>query len=569
MADKITHITVALGRLEQQYVEHKEKFEKWKLNNIAQCGTETYNKYVEEFNEWEKGVKEQQRQLIEERNSLIAPQDLDTTLDGLLAQISPKDFILAVVMMTSKDPTFFPALLSALQKVQAYDEARQASIYHAYAASAASYAPSTNRQFPSQIQYSSTQTLRMANPSHPYGAIRSDVSIDTTKRPYDRLLGTTINDELTARKSYRAPSPMALPWIHCNNCCLIPSAQNTTKNQPFALANCGHIFCSACLDKCVSGKICTVCGHSPFSSENVGRNMSEKTKKYFQTPTSLLVNALRKVNSVIKFQQNQYNIIRNNVNNMHEQMNNVADRCKETVKICDFLEKNASSLLTNMQQHRGMVQHLNGSFMDCAQSLKYFGDVNENVNTSRSTDLLWNSSVDNDKELKKSNSFSFRKDSFNNMLSLNGQNISKKAKINKPDIYGTDVDEDLSMPHLQSVKASGNLAAVFGSNDRSNGMNLNQSLNNSNPYMQYISLKSANLSAATDKNSTYSTTTQMKKNESNLQQLGSKRRSKVSENIRSSRNIFKMESNVHGIFNVHTHSLSRSPPHKNSRPDKN
>ncbi|KAM3718032.1 Zip [Dirofilaria immitis] len=362
---------------------------------------------------------------------------------------------------------------------------------------------------------------------------------------------------------------MALPWIHCNNCCLIPSAQNTTKNQPFALANCGHIFCSACLDKCVSGKICTVCGHSPFSSENVGRNMSEKTKKYFQTPTSLLVNALRKVNSVIKFQQNQYNIIRNNVNNMHEQMNNVADRCKETVKICDFLEKNASSLLTNMQQHRGMVQHLNGSFMDCAQSLKYFGDVNENVNTSRSTDLLWNSSVDNDKELKKSNSFSFRKDSFNNMLSLNGQNISKKAKINKPDIYGTDVDEDLSMPHLQSVKASGNLAAVFGSNDRSNGMNLNQSLNNSNPYMQYISLKSANLSAATDKNSTYSTTTQMKKNESNLQQLGSKRRSKVSENIRSSRNIFKMESNVHGIFNVHTHSLSRSPPHKNSRPDKN
>lgn len=35
---------------------------------------------MEEFNEWEKGVKEQQRQLIEERNSLIAPQDLDTTL---------------------------------------------------------------------------------------------------------------------------------------------------------------------------------------------------------------------------------------------------------------------------------------------------------------------------------------------------------------------------------------------------------------------------------------------------------------------------------------------------------
>lgn len=56
------------------------------INLRAQCGTETYNKYVEEFNEWEKGVKEQQRQLIEERNSLIAPQDLDTTL-GAFYQI--------------------------------------------------------------------------------------------------------------------------------------------------------------------------------------------------------------------------------------------------------------------------------------------------------------------------------------------------------------------------------------------------------------------------------------------------------------------------------------------------
>lgn len=40
------------------------------------------------------------------------------------------------------------------------DEARQASIYQAYAASAASYAPSTSRQYPSQIQYSGTKTLR-------------------------------------------------------------------------------------------------------------------------------------------------------------------------------------------------------------------------------------------------------------------------------------------------------------------------------------------------------------------------------------------------------------------------
>lgn len=204
----MAHITIALTRLEQQYVEHKEKFEKWKINNIAQCGTETYNKYVEEFNNWEKGVKEQQRQLIEERNSLIAPQDLDATLDSLLAQISPKDFILAVVMMTSKDSTFFPALLSALQKVQAYDEARQASIYHAYAASAATFAPSATRQYSAPAQYSSSKSLPSSTGgSHPYAAVRSDP--DISKRSFDRISGTaSVGDEQPARKSYRHPSPV-------------------------------------------------------------------------------------------------------------------------------------------------------------------------------------------------------------------------------------------------------------------------------------------------------------------------------------------------------------------------
>ncbi|VDN00965.1 unnamed protein product [Thelazia callipaeda] len=201
MTDKISHITVALERLEQQYLEHKNKFEKWKFNNIAQCGTETYNKYVEKFNEWEKGVKEQERRLIKERNSLIAPQDLDTTLDGLLAQISLKDFILAVVMMTSKDTTFFPALLSALQKVQAYGEARQASIYQAYAASAATFGASSSQQYPSQIHYS-------GNTLHPYSALQSDVILERTKRPYDGMHNMNKSDEHGTNRSYRAPSPV-------------------------------------------------------------------------------------------------------------------------------------------------------------------------------------------------------------------------------------------------------------------------------------------------------------------------------------------------------------------------
>lgn len=43
------------------------------------------------------------------------------------------------------------------------DGARQASIYQAYAASAASYARVANRQYPSPIQYSSTKTIIAGN----------------------------------------------------------------------------------------------------------------------------------------------------------------------------------------------------------------------------------------------------------------------------------------------------------------------------------------------------------------------------------------------------------------------
>lgn len=35
-----------------------------------------------------------------------------------------------------------------------------------------------------------------------------------------------------------------------------------------------------------------------------------------------------------------------------------------------------------MQQHQGILQHLNNSFADCTQNLNYFENVSENVNMS-------------------------------------------------------------------------------------------------------------------------------------------------------------------------------------------
>uniref|UniRef100_A0A915PJD0 Uncharacterized protein n=1 Tax=Setaria digitata TaxID=48799 RepID=A0A915PJD0_9BILA len=83
--------------------------------------------------------------------------------------------------------------------------------------------------------------------------------------------------------------------------------------------------------------MCLMCGRSPFAYENIGRHMSEENKKYFQAPNTLLMNALRKVDSVIRFHQTQYDIMQKNVDTMQ----------------------------------------LNSSFLDCTQSLEHFGDISE------------------------------------------------------------------------------------------------------------------------------------------------------------------------------------------------
>ncbi|VDK29854.1 unnamed protein product [Anisakis simplex] len=77
---QIPNIINALANLERQYVEHKEKFEKWKVDNVKQRGSETYNRYVEQFHQWEMNVKEQQRLLIDERNNLVNSSDVDVAL---------------------------------------------------------------------------------------------------------------------------------------------------------------------------------------------------------------------------------------------------------------------------------------------------------------------------------------------------------------------------------------------------------------------------------------------------------------------------------------------------------
>ncbi|VBB33760.1 unnamed protein product, partial [Acanthocheilonema viteae] len=91
-------------------------------------------------------------------------------------------------------------------------------------------------------------------------------------------------------------------------------------------------------------------------------------------------------------------------------------------------------------------------------------------------------------------------------------------------------------------------------------------ISSNNPYMQCILGKNSRSSAFLN-NSTCSAAAKMKKNGLNSQQLRSKRRPRVPENMQLSQSILKMESSRHGLFTARAHSLSRSPPRKSSRPD--
>lgn len=213
-AEKIAQISTALAALENHFIAHREKFEKWRNDNIKQIGTPAYNKYVEDVTAWEAGIKEQERLLIEERNSLIMTQDVDTQLENLLLHISPKDFMMAVVNMTSKDPTFFPFLLSSYKKLQASGAIRPKAVYHQFGpSSSTSYAHASANPY-SAVQYGAA--VAAPPPAvHPYAATRPELAVNggMVNRPFERVVsGSNISEawkvDEAARKSYRAPSPV-------------------------------------------------------------------------------------------------------------------------------------------------------------------------------------------------------------------------------------------------------------------------------------------------------------------------------------------------------------------------
>ncbi|VDN60142.1 unnamed protein product [Dracunculus medinensis] len=253
-SDKVTNeatyctanITSLLSSLEQQYVEHKEKFEKWRLDNIKQCGTDTYNQYVAQFQRWEAGVKEQQRKLMDELNNLMYSGDSNRILgkaadsekylevlyllemlanqdcvfsDGLLSRLSFDDFLLVVVMMTKEDPSFFPSLLSAFKNSKKNGDSVNTAFYQQYAAPAGIGNPTVSSYVPQQTFAPAAPQMHSVLayhylPVHPTERSEQTTSNTVVKRSYDQIVTTPVGAreswqiEEPLRKSYKPPSPI-------------------------------------------------------------------------------------------------------------------------------------------------------------------------------------------------------------------------------------------------------------------------------------------------------------------------------------------------------------------------
>ncbi|WKY11051.1 hypothetical protein Q1695_002973 [Nippostrongylus brasiliensis] len=90
-----------ISSMERQYAEQKAKFEKWKIDNSRQIGTESYNKYVQQFLQWEKEVFEKKAKVValaqtESSTAIAGPANVDSILGQLLDDVLPMEFLMAL-----------------------------------------------------------------------------------------------------------------------------------------------------------------------------------------------------------------------------------------------------------------------------------------------------------------------------------------------------------------------------------------------------------------------------------------------------------------------------------------
>ncbi|KAI1710576.1 spliced leader 30 kDa protein [Ditylenchus destructor] len=132
-ATTLTEVRANIANLERDYTAHKEKFEAWKVENAALAGHHSYDKYVQQFVDWEKGVLEQLQDMRKTVGISQMPRsasasamdqypqhspmvDLDTQLNEALTKIKPADFMMAIFMMAQRDTAFLPKVFEVIKR---------------------------------------------------------------------------------------------------------------------------------------------------------------------------------------------------------------------------------------------------------------------------------------------------------------------------------------------------------------------------------------------------------------------------------------------------------------------
>ncbi|WKY11053.1 hypothetical protein Q1695_002973 [Nippostrongylus brasiliensis] len=182
-----------ISSMERQYAEQKAKFEKWKIDNSRQIGTESYNKYVQQFLQWEKEVFEKKAKVValaqtESSTAIAGPANVDSILGQLLDDVLPMEFLMALVTVHMKDNTFLPCVIENFRKAQSGEFTDQSQLLASTAQYHHTLAPPTPQFY------------------HPVG---------TTAHPAVALHATTPGTTVTwatttapAGPKYRPPSPV-------------------------------------------------------------------------------------------------------------------------------------------------------------------------------------------------------------------------------------------------------------------------------------------------------------------------------------------------------------------------
>jgi len=98
-----------LDEIERVHKVHRAQFEAWKQTNRRIVGTDSYNAYVRQFEEWEKDVEKKRQALLEQQQqshaSGVYGNNNTAELDAMLANMNPMAFMMGMMTMMMTDPS--------------------------------------------------------------------------------------------------------------------------------------------------------------------------------------------------------------------------------------------------------------------------------------------------------------------------------------------------------------------------------------------------------------------------------------------------------------------------------